>query len=119
MHDEILLLPPKLFIHHLSVCMFAITPPSPYCCGIIMILLLPSQNLTQHSCLLDGHACGFRPQSYQWYIATHDQDELLDETIEEIRRKKIMSGEVSLLGCMEQVRMMSCCLSLKISRLLS
>ncbi len=75
------------------------------------------QTKTSHSCFCDGRG-GVRAQSYQCYIATHDQDELLDDTIEEIRRQKIMRGEISLLGCMEQVRMMSCW-SLKISGLLS
>ncbi len=46
-------------------------------------------------------------QCYQWYIALCDHGGLLEETIEEVLRIRIMRGEVSLLGCcMDKVRMM-------------
>jgi hypothetical protein len=40
--------------------------------------------------------CGYL--YYQWWLVNTGRDQLLEDTIEEIRRNKILNGEITLAG---------------------
>lgn len=48
--------------------------------------------------------CGYL--AYQWWLCASGQDEVFEDVMEEVRRNMIMSGKISLMGCMkEEMRM--------------
>lgn len=44
------------------------------------------------------------PRNGQWHLSLGDNDQIHEDFMEEVRRKKIMNGEISLLGVMKVSR---------------